>query len=102
MKRYVEGSERRQNSLFAERLDDRIGDDDPVRAIDVFVDRLDLGELGFGRVAPRATGRPSPARTRIFGPVTDLWGLELEPNRVGRLTGIGDGHVIHTRKQLCR
>ncbi len=60
MKRYVEGSERRQNSLFAERLDDRIGDDDPVRAIDVFVDRLDLGELGFGRVAPRAAGRPSP------------------------------------------
>jgi transposase len=31
----------------------------PVRVIDVFVDELDLGELGFGGVDPQATGRPS-------------------------------------------
>ncbi len=36
-----------------------MGDDNPVRAIDVFVDELDLGELGFGGVEPRATGRPA-------------------------------------------
>jgi hypothetical protein len=35
------------------------GTDNPVRAIDVFVDELDLAELGFGGVDPEATGRPS-------------------------------------------
>ena len=58
MKRFVEGVERSQSSLFPERLEDWIGDDNPVRVIDVFVDEPDLGGLGFGRVEPRATGRP--------------------------------------------
>ena len=58
MKRFVEGAERGQSSLFPERLEDWIGDDNPVRVIDVFVDALDLGGLGFDRVEPRATGRP--------------------------------------------
>ena len=59
MKRFVEGVDRGQGTLFPERLDDYIGEDNPVRVIDVFVDELDLGGLGFGRVEPRATGRPS-------------------------------------------
>jgi len=54
MKRFVEGVDRGQGSLFPERLDDWIGEDNPVRVIDVFVDELDLGGLGFGRVAPQA------------------------------------------------
>ncbi len=58
MKRFVEGADRGQGSLFPERLDDWIGDENPVRVVDVFVDELDLGNLGFDRVAPRATGRP--------------------------------------------
>jgi transposase len=58
MKRFVEGIDRGQSTLFPERLDDWIGEDNPVRVIDVFVDELDLGSLGFGRVEPRATGRP--------------------------------------------
>jgi transposase len=59
MKRFVEGLDRTQSSLFPERLEDWIHDDNPVRVIDVFVDELDLGGLGFGRIEPRATGRPS-------------------------------------------
>jgi transposase len=59
MKRFVEGVDRAQGSMFPERLDDWIGEDNPVRVIDVFVDELDLGSLGFGRVEPRETGRPS-------------------------------------------
>ncbi len=59
MKRFVEGVDRGQGSLFPERLDDWIGEDNAVRAVDVFVDALDLGGLGFGRVAPAATGRPA-------------------------------------------
>jgi transposase len=59
MKRFVEGVDRGQGTLFPERLDDWIGEDNPVRVIDVFVDELDLGGLGFGGVEPQATGRPA-------------------------------------------
>jgi hypothetical protein len=59
MKRFVEGVDRSQSTLFPDRLEDWIGDDNPVRVIDVFVDELDLGELGFERIEPLATGRPS-------------------------------------------
>ena len=58
MKRFVEGVDRAQGSMFPERLEDWIGEDNAVRVIDVFVDELDLGGLGFGRVEPRETGRP--------------------------------------------
>jgi len=59
MKRFVEGSDRGQSTLFPECLEDWICEDNPVRAIDVFVDELALAELGFGGVDPEATGRPS-------------------------------------------
>jgi len=59
MKRFIEGVDRSQSTLFPDRLEDWIGEDNAVRVVDVFVDELDLGGLGFDRVAPRATGRPS-------------------------------------------
>ena len=59
MTRFVVGDDRSQSTLFPERLDEYLEDDNPVRAIDVFVDELDLAELGFGGVEPEATGRPS-------------------------------------------
>ncbi len=58
MKRFIEAHDRRQSTLFPERLEDYVGEDNPVRVIDVFVDELDLGELGFNRVVPEVTGRP--------------------------------------------
>lgn len=58
MKRFIEGVDREQGTLFPERLEDWIDEDNPVRVIDVFVDELDLGDLGFVRAAPEATGRP--------------------------------------------
>ena len=58
MKRFIEGAERSQNTLFPERLEDYVGDDNPVRVIDVFADELDLGALGFDGVVPEVTGRP--------------------------------------------
>src|SRR5450432_312860 len=57
--RFVTGQDRNQSTLFPELLDDYVGDDNPVRAIDVFVDELGLGDLGFDGVQPHATGRPS-------------------------------------------
>jgi len=59
MKRFVEGTDRGQSTLFPESLEDWIGENNPVRVIDVFVEELDLAELGFDGVAPEATGRPS-------------------------------------------
>jgi transposase len=59
MERFVEGADRTQSTLFPERLEEWIGDDNPVRVIDVFVDELDLSGLGFDRVAPATTGRPA-------------------------------------------
>src|SRR6476619_474690 len=59
MTRFVVGDDRSQSTLFPERLDDYLGEDNPVRAIDVFVDELDLAVLGFGGVEPEATGRPA-------------------------------------------
>jgi transposase len=59
MKRFIEGADRGQSTLFPECVEDWIGEDNPVRVIDVFVDQLDLAELGFGGVDPEATGRPS-------------------------------------------
>ena len=59
MKRFVEGTDRGQSTLFPECLEDWIDENNPVQAIDVFVDELDLAGLGFNRAAPEVTGRPS-------------------------------------------
>src|SRR5262252_3146607 len=59
MKRFVEAIDRAQSMLFPECLEDWIAEDNPVRVIDVFVDELDLAELGFSGVTPEVTGRPS-------------------------------------------
>jgi transposase len=55
---FVEGVDRGQRTLFPAVLDDYVADDNPVRAVDVFVDGLDLERLGFVGVQPLDTGRP--------------------------------------------
>src|SRR5207247_1605722 len=57
MKRFIEGTDRGQSTLFPEYLEDWIDENNSVRVIDVFVDELDLAQLGFYRVAPEVTGR---------------------------------------------
>jgi transposase len=59
MKRYVEAEDRSQSILFPESLEDYIAQENPVRVIDVFVDELDLSELGFDGMRPEITGRPA-------------------------------------------
>ena len=66
MRRFVEGIDREQATLFPECLEDWIDGDNPVRAIDAFVDNLDLSGLGFDGVAPEATGRPSYHPSRLL------------------------------------
>ena len=55
---FVEGTDRGQMALLPARLDDYIAEDNPARAVDVFVDNLDLDKLGFIRVQPLDMGRP--------------------------------------------
>jgi len=59
MKRFIEGESRTQSILLPASLEDYVADTNPVRVVDVFVDELDLGKLGFEGVDPAATGRPS-------------------------------------------
>jgi transposase len=59
MKRFIEGANRAQAAILPECLDDYISDDNPVRAIEAFVEAVDLSNLGFEGVHPEATGRPS-------------------------------------------
>ncbi len=55
---FVEGMDRRQATLLPECLEDWVDENNAVRAVDVFVDALDLGALGFDGVQAAATGRP--------------------------------------------
>ncbi len=59
MKRFIEGEDRAQFTLLPESLDDYIAEDNPVRVVEVFVNELDLGMLGFDGVEPAVTGRPA-------------------------------------------
>jgi transposase len=59
MKRFIQSADRTQGTLFPEHLEDYVTEDNPVRVIDVFVEQLDLNQLGFKGVNPLATGRPA-------------------------------------------
>ncbi len=66
MKRFIEGSDRSQISLFPECLEDYVAEDNPVRVVDAFVDQFDLSGLGFKRVDPSVTGRPGYYRSDLL------------------------------------
>lgn len=55
---YIEGLGREQQILFPEALDDYVGESNPVRVIDLFVERVKVEALGFTRAVPASTGRP--------------------------------------------
>lgn len=57
MSGFIEGDNRQQATMFPERLDDYITEENSVRVVDVFIDSLDLSGLGFKTKAER-TGRP--------------------------------------------
>ena len=92
--------------MFPERLDDYLGEDNPVRAIDVFVAELDLARLGFGGVEPEATGRPAyhPAtllKIYVYGYLNRVQSsrrLERECQRnieTGRARTAADTNAVH-------
>jgi transposase len=89
MGRFIEGADRRQATLLPDTIEDYVGEDNPVRVIDAFVDMLDLATLGFDGVVPEETGRPSyhPAtllKIYVYGYLNQVQssrGLERECRR---------------------
>src|SRR6266850_858561 len=59
MRGFVQGADRQQTTLLPECLDDWVDEGNSIRAVDVFVDALELRDLGFDGVDPAATGRPA-------------------------------------------
>src|SRR6266849_82358 len=58
MHRFIDGEDRMQQTLLPHCLEDYVGEENPVRVIEVFIDELDLAALGFSGMTPAATGRP--------------------------------------------
>jgi transposase len=79
---HISGPDRSQTLLLPESLDEYVGQDNPVRFIDAFVEGLDLTAAGFIRVASKTTGRPG------YSP-KDLLKLYIYGylNRFGRAAG---------------
>src|SRR6202158_2497858 len=59
MHRFIDGEDRMQQTLLPHSLEDYVGEENPVRALEVFIDELDLAALGFAGMTPAATGRPA-------------------------------------------
>jgi hypothetical protein len=47
MKRFIEGENRFQSTLFPESLEEYIAEDNSIRIVDAFVDKLKLKERSF-------------------------------------------------------
>ena len=54
---YIQGADRNQVILLPDTLDDYVGGDNEVRAIDAFIDSLDISLMGF-KADPAKEGRP--------------------------------------------
>lgn len=57
MSGFIEGENRHQATLFPEKLDDFVSEDNPARVIDYFIDKLDIDGLGF-KADKTGAGRP--------------------------------------------
>ena len=58
MSGFIEGTSRTQATLFPDRLDEYLTEENEIRVIDYYIDSLDLSNLGF-KTVPANTGRPA-------------------------------------------
>ena len=86
MSGYIEGTDRGQATLFPDRLEDWIGEDNPVRVIDLFVDEIDLAEIGLVR---DGSGEDRTARLSPVGSAEALHLRLSEPRPVQPRAGAG-------------
>ena len=82
---FVEGIDRSQHSLFPAVLDDYVAEDNPVRAIEAFVDGLDLGQLGFTGLRRWTRGGPAIIRRRCSR--FTFMATSIASHRAGVLSG---------------
>ena len=82
---FIEGADRGQLSLLPGSLEDWVGNDNPVRVIDAFVDKLDLNKLGFETVEALDTGRP--AITLAFISSSISMAISIVCSRAAALSG---------------
>ena len=59
MPNYKEGLNRNQQLLFPPSLDEYVDEDNPVRAIDGYVDSIDLADLGVFTSSGASDGQPA-------------------------------------------
>lgn len=57
--KYITGESRNQIMFLPDCIEDYVGEDNPVRVIDAFVNQINMDKLGFKRAKPNDTGRPS-------------------------------------------
>src|SRR5712691_1514944 len=69
---YIKGSDRDQVMLLPPTVDDYVAENNAVRAIAAFLDRLDFVKLGFVRGQAAVTGRPGYDPRLLMG--LYLWG----------------------------
>jgi transposase len=86
MHRFIDGEDRMQQALLPHSLEDYVGEENPVRVVEVFIDELDLAALGFSGMTPAATGRPAyhPStllKIYLYGRVQSSRRLEREAQR---------------------
>src|SRR5881398_3494311 len=83
MHRFIDGEDRMQRALLPQSLEDYVGEENPVRVIEVFIDELDLAALGFSGMTPAVTGRPAyhPSTLLKINRVQSSRRLEREAQR---------------------
>ena len=55
---HLNGKDRSQLNIFPISLDEMVDENNPVRIIDLFVNRFDFLKLGFDHAIPTGEGRP--------------------------------------------
>src|ERR1700694_6296095 len=93
MQGFAQGVDRQQTTLLPECLDDWVDESNSIRAVDVFVEALDLRDLGFEGVDPAATGRPayhpSPMlKLYIYGYLNRVQSSRRLESEAGRNLGV--------------
>jgi len=84
MRRFIEEADRGQSTLLPECLDDFVDEGNPVRVIDVFVDALDLADMGFDEGGP---GRDRTVVVPSFGAPEALYLRLSKPGSVEPAVG---------------
>ena len=85
-RRYKPTLERTQGLLLPERVEDYVGENNQIRALDAYVDSLDLASLGFKHTETGVAGQPP------YNP----WAISFTS------TGIGGGYAAAASSETRR